>query len=151
MARAARDGAPRSVALLDLDRFKQFNDRHGHPAGDRLLADAAAAWAAAVRSSDLLARFGGEEFVLLLSMTGEQEAVGVVEALRSVAPQGQRFSCGIATLDGVGSAAGLLARADAALYAAKNGGRNRTEVAGNGIGQPSVQPCWGVELLESAA
>jgi Diguanylate cyclase, GGDEF domain/CHASE domain len=66
LARAARSGQPVCVALLDLDHFKQYNDRHGHQAGDRFLKEAAAAWQAVVRRTDVVARYGGEEFAILL-------------------------------------------------------------------------------------
>ena len=66
LARARRDGKPFTVAMIDLDNFKKFNDTHGHQAGDDLLADAARAWIAQLRETDLLARYGGEEFIAAL-------------------------------------------------------------------------------------
>jgi diguanylate cyclase (GGDEF)-like protein len=127
--RARRDGVPLSVALLDLDHFKRFNDEYGHQAGDRLLKSATAAWGGMLRSVDLLCRYGGEEFGLLLpNATGEQ-AAEVVERLSAVTPLGQSFSAGIACWDGQEFSDDVVHRADRALYAAKAAGRNRVLIA----------------------
>ncbi len=128
LARAERLGVPLSVALLDLDHFKRFNDTHGHQAGDRLLVDATRAWAATLRTIDLLARYGGEEFALLLPGAGVDEALEAVERVRSRTPRGQRASAGVAVWDGRETAEHLLGRADRALYAAKDAGRDRVGV-----------------------
>jgi diguanylate cyclase (GGDEF)-like protein len=109
--------------MLDLDRFKAFNDHHGHQAGDRLLAAAAAAWRPALRATDTLARYGGEEFAVLLPHSDHDAARTVVERLLGSVPLGQTASAGIAQWDGQETAESLLARADAALYAAKGAGR----------------------------
>lgn len=125
MDRARRDGGPLCLAMLDLDRFKRFNDTHGHLAGDRLLADAAEAWRHTLRAgTDLLARFGGEEFVVVLPIP-VREATETVGRLRASTPQNQTVSAGLARWDGEETPEALLARADAALYAAKEGGRDR--------------------------
>jgi diguanylate cyclase (GGDEF)-like protein len=129
LERARRGGHPVSVAMVDLDRFKLFNDEFGHPAGDRLLKSAAAAWREQLRTVDLLARYGGEEFILLLSDVESPGAADLVERLRPVTPLGQTFSAGIATWDGVETSDELVTRADQALYVAKNTGRNRTALA----------------------
>jgi diguanylate cyclase (GGDEF)-like protein len=129
MARAARDGTPVALAMLDLDHFKRFNDEFGHQAGDRLLKGAASAWSGELRRVDLLARYGGEEFILLLPDAGPTRAADVLGRLRAVTPSAQTFSAGLAMWDGTESADELIGRADAALYAAKANGRNRTEVA----------------------
>jgi diguanylate cyclase (GGDEF)-like protein len=126
VARASRDGAPLSVALLDLDHFKAFNDRFGHPAGDRLLREAAAAWQAAMRTVDVLARYGGEEFGVILPGCRPEVAVAIVDRLRALTPYGETTSAGVAGWDGTESAAALVARADRALYVAKRAGRDRT-------------------------
>ena len=128
MDRARRDGAPLTVALIDLDHFKRFNDEHGHQAGDRLLKDATAAWSAALRSTDLLCRYGGEEFALLMPGATAEQAVEVLERLRAVTPQAQTFSGGVACWDRREISDELLARADRVLYAAKAAGRDRVTI-----------------------
>jgi diguanylate cyclase (GGDEF)-like protein len=115
---------PLSVAIVDLDRFKDFNDVHGHRAGDRLLREAAGAWTAAIRHGDELARWGGEEFTLLLPDCGGAGALEVVERLRSSTPGGQTCSAGVAAWDGTETAIELFERMDEALYAAKAAGRD---------------------------
>jgi len=129
VARARREDEPLAVAMLDLDRFKSYNDRHGHQAGDRVLREAASAWRAVLRESDLLARYGGEEFAVALPGCDLERAEDLVDRLRQATPAGQSCSAGLAWWDGVESADRLLGRADAALYDAKQAGRNRTVVA----------------------
>jgi diguanylate cyclase (GGDEF)-like protein len=129
LARARRERRPLSVVMIDLDHFKQFNDEHGHPAGDRLLAEAAAGWRAAIRATDVLARYGGEEFTLALANCSPADAVTLVDRLRAVMPMGQSCSAGVACWNGRESGAGVVARADQALYQAKTKGRNRVVVA----------------------
>ena len=129
LARARRNGEPLSVAILDLDRFKSYNDTYGHPAGDRLLRGAAAAWTERLRTTDLLARYGGEEFAVLLPGCDTAAAAPVVEHLRAAVPDDETCSIGVATWDGDESCDALVARADAALYRAKDGGRDRVVAA----------------------
>jgi diguanylate cyclase (GGDEF)-like protein len=129
LAGAARSGDRVHVAMLDLDDFKAINDTHGHLAGDRLLRELAAAWQPLVRGSDALARLGGDEFAVLLSGCDDAEAEEIAERLREVAPPGHTVSAGVARWDGSEHADDLLARADAALYAAKAGGRDRVSLA----------------------
>jgi diguanylate cyclase (GGDEF)-like protein len=126
---ASRAGTPLTVVLLDLDHFKRFNDTYGHQMGDRLLKEAVTAWQPRLRGGDVLARYGGEEFVLLLPQVSLQQASEVVERLRQDMPMGQSFSAGLAVWDGLESADALLARADAALYAAKDAGRDQVVFA----------------------
>jgi diguanylate cyclase (GGDEF)-like protein len=127
--RARRDATPLAVGMLDLDHFKAFNDEYGHQAGDRLLKGAAAAWTGQLRTVDQLARYGGEEFIALLPTATAGEAVEVLDRLREVTPAGQSFSAGVAVWDGAETSDELIARADKALYRAKESGRRRTVVA----------------------
>ncbi len=130
LARAGRQGLDLCAAMVDLDHFKRFNDRHGHPAGDALLRDACSKWMAVLRAGDFLARYGGEEFIVLLPDCSLDQAQEAIERLRAATPAGQTCSAGVASWDGHESAEALIARADAALYAAKTGGRDRTTVVG---------------------
>ena len=129
---AIGDGPGQSlcVGVLDLDHFKAFNDEHGHGAGDALLTGCADAWLAELRPGDHLARIGGEEFALLLPGTDSAGAVAVVSRLTAATPGGLQCSGGVAQYNGAESPGALLRRADGALYAAKRGGRNRVEEAG---------------------
>lgn len=126
LARARRWSAPLCAALVDLDRFKLFNDQHGHQAGDAHLMEVAVAWRERLRATDLIARYGGEEFALLLPATTLAEALEVIDALRESVPRDQTTSGGVAEWDGSETGAELLARADRALYEAKRRGRDRT-------------------------
>jgi diguanylate cyclase (GGDEF)-like protein len=129
ISRARRHGGELCLAMVDLDRFKAFNDHHGHQAGDRLLAASAAAWRPILRATDTIARYGGEEFAVLLPHSDHTAARTVVERLLEAVPLGQTASAGIAVWDGEESAESLLARADAALYEAKGAGRARAITA----------------------
>jgi two-component system cell cycle response regulator len=141
---ARRDPAahPLSIALIDVDRFKVVNDTHGHAAGDRVLWHVAEVLRAVARGNDLTARWGGEEFLLVLDGTSAATARVVAERVRaSIARTPCRLesgrsvsitvSVGIATFDREGLDA-LIDAADRALYRAKSRGRNRVEVAGEG-------------------
>jgi diguanylate cyclase (GGDEF)-like protein len=123
--RVRRTGDPLVVAILDIDHFKHFNDAYGHPAGDRLLKEAAAAWQDQLRTADHLARYGGEEFVVLLPGATAAQAREIVDRMRLATPLGQTFSAGIAVWNGGETSDALTDRADKALYEAKNSGRNR--------------------------
>ncbi len=129
LARAWRDGQRVCVAMLDLDYFKDYNDRRGHQAGDQLLRDAAVAWRVALRPYDILARYGGEEFAVILPGCDLKDAMRLVERLRAGTPQGESCSAGIAEWDGEERPETLVGRSDAALYRAKRAGRNRTVAA----------------------
>jgi diguanylate cyclase (GGDEF)-like protein len=118
-----------AVAMFDIDRFKQFNDSYGHPAGDRLLRDTAAAWRAEIRAEDFLARLGGEEFGLLLTGRDTASVKALVERLRNSMPGQQTVSAGIALRSEGDTPDQLLSRADKALYEAKAVGRDRAVVA----------------------
>ena len=113
------------MALLDLDHFKMFNDQYGHQAGDQLLRSATATWQAMLRPSDLLARIGGEEFGLILPTATMEQAVEIVDRLRTATPLAQAFSAGVALWNGDETSDQIVARADHALYQAKQAGRNQ--------------------------
>ena len=135
--RSLRSGSPLLIAQLDIDHFKVVNDTHGHAAGDLVLQSFADTVRRNVRDTDVLARWGGEEFVLLLCDTPAADAVALMERLRQavqamqvpVAQGGQPItvtvSIGLARHAPADPLAGTLERADRALYAAKAGGRNR--------------------------
>jgi diguanylate cyclase (GGDEF)-like protein len=139
-ARLNRGHPPHSVLLLDIDDFKAVNDRHGHPAGDTVLRAVAAAVRTHSRETDTVARYGGEELILLLPGTSAPAARLVGEKLRA-AVAGLAVDVGTATVRvtvSVGAATGrggadplrVVADADAALYRAKRAGKNRVEVDG---------------------
>ena len=128
LERARRMGAGLCLAMIDLDNFKDYNDRHGHQAGDLVLKEAASAWRAEIRSTDLLARYGGEEFVLLLPACALDDAVRIVERLRLVTTL-VTCSVGLACWDFQEASSELVERADRAMYAAKAEGRNRHVLA----------------------
>jgi diguanylate cyclase (GGDEF)-like protein/PAS domain S-box-containing protein len=124
MARARRNGSDLCLAIVDLDRFKAYNDTHGHLAGDVLLRECSIAWDSALRGEDLLVRFGGEEFLVVIPGTPVEQAEEIVQRLRAVTPGEQTCSAGIALWDGAEGIDELVARADSALYVAKAGGRD---------------------------
>ena len=128
LARAARKGTSLCLVILDLDHFKDYNDSRGHHAGDVLLRAVADAWAQHVRETDLLARLGGEEFVLMLPDTAVDSARAITQRLLGALPVGITASAGIACW-GSEVADVLYQRADAALYAAKDAGRNQLVIA----------------------
>ncbi|RJK95334.1 EAL domain-containing protein [Vallicoccus soli] len=146
-ARARAAGQPLAVALLDLDRFKAYNDRHGHRAGDRLLKEAAAAWQEVLGPDDLLARYGGEEFAVLLPGRDGEAARRVLDRARALTPDGQSFSAGVVVWDGAEEPGDALGRADEALYAAKRGGRDQVRVWGAQPGARTVATAVVVQPL----
>ncbi len=129
IASARRTTLPLAFAMLDLDHFKDYNDAHGHPAGDKLLRAVSANWARRTREADLLARWGGEEFCLLLPGCDLDAGREMIEELREVVPDGQTFSAGLVAWQPGMTTEDLVAAADQALYAAKRGGRDQTAVA----------------------
>jgi diguanylate cyclase (GGDEF)-like protein len=143
--RCTRQNQPISILMLDVDHFKAYNDTYGHPAGDQVLIQIAALCEAQTgRSTDLTARYGGEEFAIVLSHTDASGALKVAQSInkfiqnlaiphvKSLAAEVVTVSIGVATTQpsGISNPATLIASADSALYAAKNMGRNRVEVAG---------------------
>ncbi|RSM61648.1 hypothetical protein DMB66_24340 [Actinoplanes sp. ATCC 53533] len=139
LALSRRRSGPLTVVMLDIDHFKQINDRHGHPVGDQVIATVAQRLAATVRGTDVLGRYGGEEFAVLLPDTGDDGSSILAERLRAVigdrpietdtGPLTVTVSVGVASRDTDMSVAELLGRADRALYQAKEGGRNRVVVS----------------------
>ncbi|HEV7753156.1 MAG TPA: diguanylate cyclase [Baekduia sp.] len=128
LAAARRNGKPLAVAMLDLDFFKHYNDENGHLAGDHLLRRAAHAWSHDLRATDVLARWGGEEFALLLPGCDGPHAATLIERLRGTLPDGVTFSAGVSCTDGSTAPRTLVDAADQALYLAKANGRDRVVV-----------------------
>jgi diguanylate cyclase (GGDEF)-like protein len=139
---STRSRAPLSALMIDVDRFKDFNDRHGHDAGDRVLAAVARCLSEQIRMSDTLVRYGGEEFAILLPNTSAENARVLAERtreaianLRTTIPQAERplsvtISVGVAALPDQGQTGDdLLLAADKALFRAKDSGRNRVVAA----------------------
>ena len=162
LARSRRSNRAVALAVLDLDRFKDFNDRFGHLAGDRLLIAMGERFSESVRATDLAVRFGGEEFVLLLPEISRDEAIRCCERIReavghmrvSGAEGGTTVSIGLAVHEpGSGptpSAGALLRVADAALYRAKAQGRDRVSVAEGPIPVDLLRPASGESVPSEA-
>ncbi|HMD57326.1 MAG TPA: diguanylate cyclase [Solirubrobacteraceae bacterium] len=130
LAIAARREHPLTLALLDMDRFKHFNDTRGHSAGDELLNEFSIHARELLREGDELARWGGEEFAVLLpDCPSDAFAASILDRIRSVVPAGQSCSIGYATWDRRETAETLVKRADRALYRAKAMGRDRAVCA----------------------
>ena len=137
MARCERDKAPLSLVIADIDLFKNFNERFGYLAGDAVLRRMARRLADGLRAQDLIARSGGEEFVILLPNSSLEQALPIAERLRELVAigcglptdQGVTLSCGVARMLPGESLDELISRADAALRRAKENGRDRVEVA----------------------
>jgi diguanylate cyclase (GGDEF)-like protein len=140
LSRAERSGAPLSLIVVDVDRFKSYNDNHGHISGDAVLRAVGRTLTTNLRPTDIAARFGGEEFVVALPATDLNGAVVAAERVRRAVAEaviedatgerlpGVTISLGIATRREGDTASAFFTRADAALYAAKGSGRNRLEV-----------------------
>ncbi|WP_298482107.1 response regulator, partial [uncultured Chloroflexus sp.] len=146
VARARRSNQPLSVALIDIDHFKRVNDQYGHRSGDRVLKSLARLLRQRLRASDLIGRYGGEEFLIVMPETRAASAAMVVDSLRERfahiehqregAPLRVTFSAGVAEWAHGIEASGLIEKADAALYQAKRLGRNQVLIADAQIGQP---------------
>lgn len=147
---AQQDGKHLALMIMDMDHFKQVNDTYGHDAGDMVLKQLAELIISTARSSDLAARFGGEEFIILMPETDPQAAIGAANRMREIVEKTpfiinsdgttikKTVSIGVSSLHPDGeSVEALLKRADEALYAAKNNGRNQVKVS-----QSSVPKGW---------
>jgi diguanylate cyclase (GGDEF)-like protein len=147
LKRSARTGRALSILLLDLDWFKEFNDRFGHNAGDRALILLAEALRRGARSGDVVARLGGEDFAVLAPEIDEREGLVLAERLRAEVgaafarePAHLTISCGVASFPAHGSTSGeLLQGADRARYEAKEAGRDRSVISGDAHG-PGTEP-----------
>ncbi len=149
LSRAERDGRPLALAVLDIDRFKSVNDTHGHPVGDRVIKSLARLLRQRLRRSDIIGRMGGEEFAVVLPGAAGDVARRTMDQVRQAfadirhRADGGDFSvtvsCGVAEFPQFASAAALSEAADKALYAAKNGGRDRVVLAETGDG---AGPSW---------
>jgi len=139
-ARSRRTASPLSVAILDIDHFKQVNDEHGHDVGDQALVHLAKVTKSGLRETDVMCRYGGEEFVVVFPGAAADGARFVVDRMRTLAENAPftlgtlrlliRFSAGVSELTAAdGSIRVLLKRADDALYEAKRAGRNRVVVS----------------------
>jgi diguanylate cyclase (GGDEF)-like protein len=135
LARAAREGTPVGLLLLDLDSLKEINDTRGHDEGDRVLVETAERMRAALRAGDVLARLGGDEFGALLMDTSDGQGLAAVDRLSKMTPELGRFSAGVAAWDGKQPLDELLRRADVALYTVKTDGGSRVEFAA-----PTLEP-----------
>jgi diguanylate cyclase (GGDEF)-like protein len=125
---AMESGRDLSVAVIDLDHFKHFNDSRGHGAGDRLLEGTALRWMSLVRDEDIIGRIGGEEFGLVVQ--GDTTAcAAIADRLIHSVPEGQTASAGVAAVPPGADPMDALRRADIALYEAKHAGRARVSVA----------------------
>ncbi|MGH2698304.1 MAG: GGDEF domain-containing protein [Actinomycetota bacterium] len=138
IGRAERQKSELCVALIDLDYFKLFNDEFGHQAGDEFLKETVEAWRKELRVSDLLVRYGGEEFGAILPGCTLRHAAAIIDRLRDVTPRGQTASAGVVAWNGIESLDEMVARADSALYRAKDMGRNRTIAPRSETRRPDV-------------
>ena len=139
IARMRRDGKPLTLAIWDLDHFKNINDSLGHQAGDKTLIIVAKTFNNLIRDVDMIARFGGEEFVMLLPGAGGEEAMKVVDRIREKLARTKlrsreqeitvTVSCGVAEFRPGEEMETVFSRADDALYQAKEQGRNRCVLA----------------------
>jgi diguanylate cyclase (GGDEF)-like protein len=150
LARAQRYGQPLSLIMADVDGFKGINDAHGHPSGDAVLRELVRVLNSSMRRSEMLCRFGGEEFIIMLPQTNVQAAMVVAERMRKTVA-GHRFadehgrvglsitiSVGVASYPDNGRSRGdLLRQVDGAMYAAKRAGKNAVRSAG---AQPARPP-----------
>jgi diguanylate cyclase len=129
LARVRRRRTPLCVAVLDLDHFKEFNDDQGHLAGDRLLKEVAATWLGLLRDTDVLARYGGDEFGIILPDCYPNKANEIVSRLCAATAGGATCSAGVVSAEDDLDMSSLIDRADQALYRAKDAGGNQAVFA----------------------
>ncbi len=139
ISRAVRQGSVLAFAMLDIDRFKSVNDTYGHPAGDRVIVSLSRLLQQRLRNTDIIGRYGGEEFAIVLAGADEESAAKVVDEIRLSFGQirhnydgaefSATFSCGVAGFPRYGDVISLCDAADKALYEAKHKGRNRIMLA----------------------
>ena len=136
ISRSIRHKTPMSLVMMDIDHFKKVNDRHGHPTGDAVLQAVAALLNSQCRQEDIVARFGGEEFIILFDYTDLNNARKKAEHLRQIVEQSRpeqllvTMSFGVVQLDQKkDNIDDMIKRADEALYVAKEAGRNRVAIA----------------------
>lgn len=149
VAQAKRRGTPLAFAMADIDRFKKVNDTYGHPAGDRVIKSLSRMLRQRLRETDLVGRYGGEEFAVILTNTNKEAAEKVLNDIRKDFSRLHQFadgkeffttfSCGIADTSYFDDPAKLCDAADKALYKAKRAGRNRVETADRADGD-AAQP-----------
>lgn len=140
LARATRNQTPLTVAMLDIDHFKNVNDSYGHPVGDRVIKSLVLLLRQRLRKTDIIGRYGGEEFLVVMGATDANTACAVLNSIREDFSRIQHdsdkgefhvtFSAGVAECSGLRTATELTRAADEALYAAKHAGRNRIMVGG---------------------
>jgi diguanylate cyclase (GGDEF)-like protein len=150
LAQAQRSGEPLTVALIDVDHFKAYNDTYGHAAGDVLLRDLVTALGAELRIGDVIARLGGDEFALALPGCDLQQARTLASRLLRVVPSAQTTSIGLTQAGTHDTPRALGGRADRALYAAKDGGRNQVKTSQTPPLTLSAPPATPEALPESA-
>jgi diguanylate cyclase (GGDEF)-like protein len=142
VARAKRQKAPLAYAMIDIDHFKQVNDTYGHPVGDRVIKSLSRLLKQRLRETDVVGRYGGEEFAVIMSNTDGHAAIKVLDEIRDAFSRlnhladgkefSSTFSCGIADVAHCRDAINLGDSADKALYEAKHAGRNRVVLATGG-------------------
>ena len=141
LAQSVRDGKPLGVVMLDLDHFKRVNDTYGHASGDAVLKEAAQRLKSLMRYYDKVGRYGGEEFLIVAPGCPQEDIITLAERVRNriggeavdigeaMLPMSCSLGAAVTVIEKKEDAAALIARVDAALYRAKAGGRNRTELA----------------------
>jgi diguanylate cyclase (GGDEF)-like protein len=146
-AQADRDGSSVSIALLDIDDFKRVNDTYGHSIGDDILREIGRALSEVCRINEIVARFGGEEFIVVMAGADSDEALVLCDRIHDRVANVMKYVCPVTVSIGVATRLGkyrssfddLLKQADDALYSAKADGKNRTAVCGNIRLSPIIQ------------